>query len=62
MAPAMPGLWHDVIQEGGVTLQQVELPEVRGNECEIVPLIANTPSCSVQTDTPHPIPSYQSVV
>ena len=62
MAPVMPGLWHEVIEEGGVTLQEVELTEVRGNECEIVPLIANTTRCLVQTDTPHSIPSYQSVV
>ena len=62
MAPEMPGLWHEVIKDGGVTLQQVELPEVRGNECEIVPLIANTPRCLVQMYTLHPIPSYQSVV
>ena len=62
MAPVIPGLWHEIIEEGGVILQQVELPEVRGNECETVPLIANTPSCSMQMDTPHPIPSYQSVV
>ena len=62
MAPVMPGFWHEIIEEGGVILQQVELPEVRGNECETVPLIANTPSCLMQMDTPHPIPSYQSVV
>ena len=62
MAPVIPGLWHEIIEEGGVILQQVELPEVRGNECETVPLIANTPSCLMQMDTPHPIPSYQSVV
>ena len=62
MAPVMLGLWHEIIEEGGVTLQQVELPEVRGNECETVPLTANTPSCLVQMDTPHPIPSYQSIV
>ena len=61
MAPVIPGLWHEIIEEGGVTLQQVELPEVRGNECETIPLIANTPSCLMQMDTPHPIPSYQSV-
>ena len=61
MAPVIPGLWHEIIEEGGVILQQVELPEVRGNECETVPLIANTPSCLMQMDTPHPIPSYQSV-
>ena len=29
MAPVMPGLWHEVIEEGGVILQQVELPKVR---------------------------------
>ena len=62
MAPVMPGLWHEVIKEGGVTLQQVELPEVRGNECETVPLIANIPSCLMLMDTSHPNPSYQFVV
>ena len=61
MAPVMPGLWHEVIEGNGITLQRVELPEVRGNECETVPLIANTPRCVVQTDTPHPIPSYLPV-
>ena len=31
MAPVMPGLWHEVIEEGGVILKQAELPEVRRN-------------------------------
>ena len=44
MAPVMPDLWHEVIEEGGVTLQKVKLPEARGNECETIPLIANTPA------------------
>ena len=62
MMPVLPGLWHEVIEEGDVTLQEVKYPKDRGNECETVSLIANTPSCLMQMDTSHPIPSYQSVV
>ena len=62
MAPVMPGLWHEVIKEGGVSLEKVNLPEVRGNEYVPSSLMADTPQCVMQMDTPHPIPSYQPVV
>ena len=62
MIQVMLGLWHKVIKEGGAILVQVELLEVRGNECETIRLVLNIPRCSVQIDTPHLISSYASIV